>query len=167
MPTSIQRPPNLIHKAGSSIVRLLPVAASQTIKKGDLLVFSAGYVQQAASASANVGAVSNSVNILVIADQDSPSTAALGTLISCQLVDDDTILRFPLSANDAVLAFTQASHAGFAFELRNVGGIYTVNASATTNVKVRVIDIDPNTPSPKGSGYDDWVLVRPIPGQWL
>jgi hypothetical protein len=141
-------------------MKTLPVASSQTWKKGDLLKTDTnGRLVLAAAASNNIAAVDASgFGKLYIAGNDQ-TTPTQDTLVPVECGDDATRLRLPLTTNGSAQAFAQ-SQVDKAYEIRNVGGIFAVDVNANTNAKVNVIGGGTTTYSNGDtSGYVDCVLI--------
>ncbi len=164
MPATLQRYLK-VAQAGSSRPRLMRVAATQTIYKGDLLAIdSNGRVTQAVAAGNNVGA-STATTVMLIADQNSLSQA-VDTLIQVLTVNEDTTLTMLVMNSDtAPTVPSPLTWQGKFYEVRRCTASpypYVVDYSQTTNTKVEVVDIDPNTSSDTYPA----LIVRPIVGAW-
>lgn len=159
MPSALTREMT-VSAGGKTDIRPRPVAATQTIKLGDILIASDsnGRVTQAASAGNNVAAAAANVR-LAIAAQDAASLAA-DTEIAVQFVGNgNKMLRMPLLNDDTPLAWSNA-YLNKQYEIRRVTttGEYGVNTNATTNVKVEVVGVDEST----ASDTYCYVWVRPL-----
>jgi len=152
-----------VFQTGSSKVNLKPIAASQTFKKGDILITDAnGRLVLGAASGANIAAVNAAGHgKCYIADQDGNSLTQ-DTLVQVVAANEDSLLRMPLTTNGSAQAFAQ-SQVGKVYEIRNVSGNFFVDVAANTNAKVEVVERDPNTPASDAWGA---VLVRPIASAW-
>jgi len=164
MPTALTRELT-ISAGGFTDIRPRPVAATQTITKGDILIASDsnGRATQAASAGNNVGAAGANLR-LAIAAQDAASLAT-DTEIQLDFVGGQTMLRMPLLNDDTPLAWSNA-YLNKQYEIRRVTttGQYGVNTNANTNSKVEVVAVDEST---QNDTYC-FVWVKPIlsNGSW-
>ncbi len=164
MPSIVTRELTLAREGGTKI-RQCPVAASQTIVKGDIVIISdgSGLVTQAANPGANIAAAGANVR-LAVAGQTSVNAAA-GTKIAIEIVDEGTRLRMPLCADDLAQVWATAQrNKQFEIRRRSSTGEYVVNVSASTNPKVEVLEPDELT---QGDAAP-FVWVKPLlsNGSW-
>lgn len=145
--------------------RVRPVAASQTIKRGDVVVASDsnGRVAQAVAAGNNVGAAGANNRLAVFASADIASSV-VDTSVEVEFVAERSVLRMPLCSGDSAQAWSIA-YLNKRYEIRRkaTSGEYVVDVSATTNPKVEVLGVDEATKSDAAP----FVFVRPInDGSW-
>jgi hypothetical protein len=164
MPSTVTRELT-VYREGPSTLRQSPVAASQTIVKGDLVAIadSSGRVAQAASAGANIGVAGANLRLAIAAQ--SSAAAAADTLVTLETVSENVTLRLPLCSGDTAQAWSNAYRSKqFEVRRRTTTGEYVVDVSASTNVKVEVIEADPAT----AADAAPFVLVKPVltSGAW-
>lgn len=164
MPTTVTRELT-IYREGASTLRRSPVAASQTLVKGDLVAISDanGRVSQASAVGSNVGAAGANLRLAIAAQ--SSAGAAADTLVSVESVSENVTLRMPLCSGDNAQAWSNAyRNKQYEIRRRTTTGEYVVDVSASTNVKVEVIEPDAAT----ASDAAPFVLVKPIlsNGSW-
>ena len=149
MPISLTRVIR-VQRTGSTDLQYPPNGASSglTCAVGDLVSLDVnGRVTQAGAVGANlVAAVRFGVA------NEAITAATQGANLGVEKLDDDTLIELPVTAADVAIA-TPATTAptliGKQFEVRRVttSGIYTVDSSATTNVKVEVVALGNTFPT--------------------
>ncbi len=148
MPTTLNRVIR-VQRTGSSDIQYPPNGASAglTCAVGDLVSLDVnGRVTQAGASGANLGAT-----VRFGVANESVTAATQGVNLGVEKLDDDTLIELPVTSGDAAIA-TPASTAptliGKQFEVRRVttSGIYSVDSSATTNVKVEVVALGTTYP---------------------
>ncbi len=164
MPQSVTREMT-VTRLCSTEKRVRPVAASQTIKRGDIVIASDsnGRVAQAVAAGNNIGAAGANNRLAVFASADVSSTV-VDTAVEAEFVAERSVLRMPLCSGDSAQAWSIA-YLNKRYEIRrkSTSGEYVVDISANTNSKVEVIGVDEATKNDTAP----FVFVRPInDGSW-
>ena len=156
----------------------LPVAASQTIKRGDLLKFASGKLTQAIANSAiaageniDSGGTSGGLNLFV-ATHDLTTTSSVdetNVIIAASLIENEVMLQiaafadtatdtggthYPASTSSAVTDI----HAGgtYQFGRVNIGGVFSYGADTeTTNGELTLVE-DADAPTATATYSRGW-----------
>ena len=144
MPSTLTRVVN-VYRTGSTDITTPPNGwvGSKLGTKGDLVTLdSNGRVDQAVAAGSNVGANTR----LALLNDAVASTVAQGASVGIEKLDDDTLIELPVTSGDSAISTpstTLPTLIGKQYEIRRVttSGIYTVDTSATTNVKCEVVSL--------------------------
>jgi len=100
-----------------------------------------GRVTLAAASNANVGAIR-----IGRATNATAAAVATGTLIPIEILDEKFEVSLPLTTGGSTVAWN-VNMVSKQYELRNNGGVWCVDTSATTNKALEIVGLDPNTPS--------------------
>ena len=149
MPSTLNRVIR-VQRTGSSDIQYPPNGASSglTCAPGDLVSLDAnGRVTQAGASGANLGAT-----VRFGVANEGVTAATQGVNLGVEKLDDDTLIELPVTSGDgsiATPATTAPTLIGKQFEVRRVttSGIYSVDSSATTNVKVEVVALGTTYPT--------------------
>lgn len=129
---------------GKQRVGSWPLLSTTTCKVGDFLVIDAAGKAAVAAASNNpVGATSTNTNrILGRATEEShDENGTIRTVIHFIIAEPGTEFEVPIyHATQASAVATPATDPLTAFELYNVGGVWAVDISETTDVKCKIVD---------------------------
>lgn len=133
---------------GFQRIAQLPVAASQTIKKGDFLISSSGKMAQACSAGSRVGAASSGAvtnRIVGRAEADITTGASVTTeTVPVMIAEPGTQFALPVIHATAASALPALADIGKAFELERKNDdvdYYGVSLDNTTNKKLKIVEM--------------------------
>lgn len=129
---------------GKQRIGAWPLLSTTTCKVGDFLVIdSAGKAAVAAASNAPVGATSTNTNRILgrATEENLDENGAQRTVIHFIIAEPGTEFEVPIyHATAASAVATPASQPLTAFELYNVGGVWAVDISETTDVKCVIKD---------------------------
>ena len=113
---------------GPPAIAWLPVAATQTLAKGDAVTFASGLIAISTATSGTIDGVMAGPSVL----------ATTPALVPVYLANSDTVFEGQCSGDSANALI------GTAVDIEGTTGIMEVNENATTEAVIRIIEMHPN-----------------------